>query len=768
MKIKVLIILFLFIFRIAAYSQNKNDVDSLVFSLNQTQNAMKRARTLEQLSLLYYYLLNFDKSAEYSKQLIEHSIEEGFVNYHLSALIVLGNSYYMQAEYNAALKEFNSELIVSLRNYYPKNIAKACQNVSKLYGKQGKYIKATSFAIKSIKIFNEIKDIDNLLYSKGNLSELYLAQKDYKKALDIQNEMLDYYILVSDTLKIAYVYEIIGVIKFYENNYNEALQFYEKSLELSKKTENLFSIAITQGNIAEVFEVNGDYEKALDHYFKALEFEKEINLQSGIIFLYYGIGNTYKKMRNFKNALNYLNKSLQLINKTGEISMKPSVLNSIAQTYVNNGDFKNAYKFNIEYQALNDSLLGIAKMKEIKKLQAEYQFDKKEQEIEKQKGINKYDKLKLKQKQVENLLLIAGIFSIILILIFILLQRNKAKNANIHLALKNNEILKKSQKLDVLNKHMIKLSKFKQAMTGMIVHDLKNPLNTIINSDNIVYTKHSGRHMLLMVQNILDIQKFEEAELNINIKNESLYKISQEAITQVLLLIETKNLNVINNISTEYGVLADEDKTKRVFVNILTNAIKYTPNRGSITLNCETLENNQITETDKPQIRYYEVSISDTGTGIPEDKIDVIFDMFEQVEAKKSGTIYSTGIGLTFCKLAIEAQGGKIEAKSKLNKGSVFLFTLPKGENISNELPVEQYKRIELKLTPSDKRYLEPFITELKELEVYDISESEKILNKIDTEKSKGIADWKNKMENTIFITDEDIFAELLSMKNFS
>ena len=367
----------------------------------------------------------------------------------------------------------------------------------------------------------------------------------------------------------------------------------------------------------------------------------------------------------------------------------------------------------------------------------------------------------------QSVLVVLFITVVVFILVLIFRKGIKTKT-NTQLTLKNNEIQTQLNELKVLNEHLLKLGRFKQAMTGMIEHDLKAPLNIIIKSDNITYTKHAGRHMLMMVQNILDIQKFEEARLDTNINNESINLLAQKAIKQVSLLIETKKINVINNISKEYGVLADTEKTKRIFVNILTNAIKYTSIKGSITLNCEIFENKQSSESDNSQTSYYKISIIDTGEGIPANKLDVIFDIFEQVKPHKSGEIHSTGIGLTFCKLAVEAQGGYIWAESELNKGSVFQFTMPKGDDIDTHLPVEEYKKIELKLTLSDKKYLEPFIDELKELEVYDISEAEKILEKIDRAKTKGIAEWKNIMKNTLFITDEDIFAELLILKNLS
>ena len=353
---------------------------------------------------------------------------------------------------------------------------------------------------------------------------------------------------------------------------------------------------------------------------------------------------------------------------------------------------------------------------------------------------------------------------------------NIVKERIIELKLKNKELKKQKKeihnqadKLRTVNEHLIELDKFKDSIIGMIVHDLKNPLNIIINSDNVAYTKQSGRQMLTMVQNILDVQKFEETQIDINIKNESVHLIAENALQQVTLLIEKKNLNIENNIPHEYGALSDIEKTTRIFINILTNAIKFTPNNGSIIINCDvTVKNNKKSGVDNSQLSFLKISVTDTGIGIRPDKLDKIFDKFEQISKKKSDEIYfySTGLGLTFCKLAIEAQGGEIGVKSKQKKGSTFWFTLPKGEDINPDKDIlpEKILKSELILTSSDAEYLQTFIDKLKKIEVYDISKTEKILAQIDSTKSKGITDWKNKMKNALFITDEDLFAELLKL----
>jgi two-component system sensor histidine kinase/response regulator len=110
----------------------------------------------------------------------------------------------------------------------------------------------------------------------------------------------------------------------------------------------------------------------------------------------------------------------------------------------------------------------------------------------------------------------------------------------------------------------------------------------------------------------------------------------------------------------------DEDKLRRTLVNLLGNAIKFTPFGGTITAAAELQEDVLL------------FSIHDTGEGIPPEAFDRIFDKFGQVENRKAGRKMSTGLGLTFCKLAVEAHGGRIWVESRSGEGSAFYFTIPR------------------------------------------------------------------------------------------
>lgn len=235
------------------------------------------------------------------------------------------------------------------------------------------------------------------------------------------------------------------------------------------------------------------------------------------------------------------------------------------------------------------------------------------------------------------------------------------------------ELQLQSEELKTVNETLITLDNFKEQMTGMIVHDLKNPLNSVIalsESEDLAQKEYqiihqSGQQMLTMVSNMLDVYKFEESEIQLNLEESSLSQVINLALSEVKFLARQKSLTLLNEIQSDYVLNLDIDLMKRVFVNIFTNAIKYSANNTRIWLKIEELENQEI-----------KVFIQDEGIGISKENQTKIFDKFSQVKAKSLGKTRSTGLGLTFCKIVIEAHQGKIGVISEEGKGTSFWFTI--------------------------------------------------------------------------------------------
>ncbi len=225
------------------------------------------------------------------------------------------------------------------------------------------------------------------------------------------------------------------------------------------------------------------------------------------------------------------------------------------------------------------------------------------------------------------------------------------------------------------------LEKLRDSLTHMVVHDLRTPLTSLITG---LYTVEavgelndeqrelwemsiSGAETLLgMINDLLDISKMEDGSLRLAYSNPSVAGLLERAEQQVRQIAREKGLTL--TVRAEPGLpllTVDEDKIRRTLVNLLGNAVKFTHGGGMVELTA-------IREGD-----CIHFTVRDTGEGIPESAYDRIFEKFGQVETRQAGRRNSTGLGLTFCKMVVEAHGGRIWVESELGEGSIFHVVVP-------------------------------------------------------------------------------------------
>ncbi len=220
-------------------------------------------------------------------------------------------------------------------------------------------------------------------------------------------------------------------------------------------------------------------------------------------------------------------------------------------------------------------------------------------------------------------------------------------------------------------------------LSEMLVHDLRTPLTTLLGPLEMLegeqfgplnetqrevasMSARSGYRLLYLVNELLDISKMEGGRMTLQPREVDLRKTSEEAIEQVAVVHSANQSRIAIEYSNDVPpIIADEDLLRRVLINLLGNAIKFTPRDGYITLGIESQDNDIL------------MWVRDTGEGVPAADQERIFEKFGQVESRKAGRKMSTGLGLTFCKLAVEAHGGRIWLESAPGQGSTFFFTLP-------------------------------------------------------------------------------------------
>ena len=279
-------------------------------------------------------------------------------------------------------------------------------------------------------------------------------------------------------------------------------------------------------------------------------------------------------------------------------------------------------------------------------------------------------------------LFVLSIISIILVLL------QKARKAEAVAKLAANDTQKLNDKLEIALKKAETASLAKTRFLNNMSHDIRTPMNAILGyaqlmkdelkgkdlpetSEHLKKLQQSGSLLLSIINNVLDMAQIESGKMEID---ENYARI--EDIRQTLFEIfedeaKKKNLELHYTINIEHEhILTDITKVKEIFVNILSNAIKYTPSGGSVMLNIGELA------CDEPGYMIVRTSVSDTGIGMSRDYLTKIFDAFTRERNTTKSKITGSGLGMSIVKKYVDLLGGTIDVESELGKGSTFTVTL--------------------------------------------------------------------------------------------
>jgi PAS domain S-box-containing protein len=214
-------------------------------------------------------------------------------------------------------------------------------------------------------------------------------------------------------------------------------------------------------------------------------------------------------------------------------------------------------------------------------------------------------------------------------------------------------------------------------------HELRTPLNSIIGFSNILKDKKhgdlnenqtryisnvlkSGKHLLKLINDILDLSKIEAGKMGYEPENMNLTETVDEVVTLMQPMANKKDIELTSNIESEdIEIFADKVKFKQIMYNILSNAIKFTPQKGKVTITSQLVGDN------------IEISISDNGIGIPDEKFQSIFDPFKQVDSSSTRKYGGTGLGLAIVNRYVKMHGGSIRVESEPGMGTTFTLAIP-------------------------------------------------------------------------------------------
>jgi PAS domain S-box-containing protein len=256
------------------------------------------------------------------------------------------------------------------------------------------------------------------------------------------------------------------------------------------------------------------------------------------------------------------------------------------------------------------------------------------------------------------------------------------------IAIKNDISLRKKaeNKIQIQNEELKEVNATKDKFFSIIAHDLRSPFNTILGfSDYLVNNidecnkdeikshvndiNKSAIQTYRLLENLLEWSRINRELVKPKFQNYNLKIIALEMELFNVENAKSKSITIINNIKTDIYSHCDIEMTRTILRNLISNAIKFTNNKGIVTIDAQ--QNNSLIE----------IQVKDTGVGIPFDKIPNLFSIEKNTSTKGTANESGTGLGLLLCKEFVENQGGKIWVESIVGEGTIFLFTLPQSSS---------------------------------------------------------------------------------------
>ena len=238
------------------------------------------------------------------------------------------------------------------------------------------------------------------------------------------------------------------------------------------------------------------------------------------------------------------------------------------------------------------------------------------------------------------------------------------------------------RELELRNRESAQANQLKTEFLANMSHELRSPLHTVLGFSELLAEETEGQlsvkqkrflshihddsqHLLDLINDLLDLSKIEAGRLELRHEAFCLTPVLDEALSSVRPRATAKSVEIRTDVSIAAPVFAGRLRFKQILHNLLTNAIKFTPDGGKVRVEAATRDG------------FTEISVSDTGIGVPEDQHQAVFDKFYQVKAATEGGLEGTGLGLAITKRLVEQHGGSIWINSEPGNGSRFTFTIP-------------------------------------------------------------------------------------------
>lgn len=641
-------------------------VKQLQYKITNASNDSIKATYLMKLCTAYLYH-NSDSTIQTAQRglaILNKNQGSWIAPIQIQLILFIGHSYRLKGNFNAALSTFHEMLNVSQALNDSLLIAESYSNIATVYADQEQYDSTTIFDLKTLAIREQINSPKvamsynnlGLDYAKSKLPNMALLY--YKKAVHHKKQNGQIHRLGNSYLNIGNIYQDLS-------KQDSALYFFELALDNALEGKDSLFIVEALHSVGLIHSYQHHPLTAKKYFTQAINIFDYLKTpyNASIIPTYQELAHSHITLGELEQAEVLLNQSHQILldNNMAVSSEMKTNLEFMEHLYWAKKDFVKARAYSIQEAALVDTLHQRVIDQKVYKLLIDYNDQLKQKRIESLEQQQQISDLEYEKINQQRLLL--GLTALVMLLIIFSLYRiNKWRS-------------KVNQELETINQT-------KDKLFSIIAHDLKNPLSAFrsitqslsddifnISREDLKYfiqqLNRSAHNLFELLQNLLYWSISQSGRLEFTPTTIDLSTNIQEVINLLQNNASYKKISVTNEVPKGQKVFADPTMLRTIVRNLLTNAIKFTPEAGTVRIKVI------------PNQDDITISVQDTGIGIPPHLRANLFKIGTQATHQAPIEGKGTGLGLILCKELVERQGGKIWVESPSNQGSIFNFTLP-------------------------------------------------------------------------------------------
>ncbi|MFK7935028.1 MAG: tetratricopeptide repeat protein, partial [Saprospiraceae bacterium] len=631
----------------------------------------------------------YETAYAYYLQSLDLQRAKKFLKIELTTLRHIAWLYFENNELQNGIEIFEEGIALAKERKDWKALAAIYRYMGAGYYKKGLYDKSLMAYQEELKVREKLPDADQAMATKFQLTLFDLADDDLDEMMRYSQRVLQIATDNQDELGEIEFLGYMGRIHSLQGQCDSAITLLNvaiRKLEPRKLNQLKASVFYIKANCLEQLD---QLDSALVIYNRALTYAENAQWKERQSEIFTGMGKVYTRQSKPVLAQQYLANALALAAEADLPKQEADARWLLYQLLEQEQQYQLALEQIKRYQELQDFLVNEDRTKRIAKLKADYKFAREKEKLVAENEIKKraLDEQINRQRNWIVLTTLGLLFSVVLFYLMYRFQKIKRQNA---LAQEKMKAVLQAQKLQKAEE----MDAFKTQFFVNISHELRTPLSIImgmnekINENPAQWSAEGVRlirkntHQLLQLTNqILELHKLESQSVRIRLVQGDVVIFLKYILSSFKPLAVDKKIQLAYE-SSDKVIMMDHDKEKLQWIvaNLLSNAIKFTPERGSVTLSLQQVD------------QQLSIQVKDTGIGIPEAELPHIFDRYFQLENKVNPT--GSGIGLSLVKELVKLLKGKVQVSSVVSVGTVFTVQLPITQNANLEIATIQERNI--------------------------------------------------------------------------